>query len=68
MAIGKHQWCDFVAYKFKDLSVQCIAFDKEFWEVTVFPRLIAFYRNVIAPEIVCPVYYLGIKMRDLSNQ
>ena len=68
MAKGKHQWCDFVAYKFKDLSVQRIAFDKGFWEVPVFPRLIAFYRNFIAPEIVCPVHYLGIKMRDLSNQ
>ena len=61
MAIGKHQWCDFVAYKFKDLSVQRIAFDKESWEVTVFSQAHCFYRNFIAPEIVCPVHYLGIK-------
>ena len=68
MAVGQRAWCDFVIYTTKGLSVERIKFDREYWTNTLLPKLEAFYDNCIAPELVSPVYTLGLPLRDLSKQ
>ena len=41
------------------ISVQRIAFDEEF--------LLSFFDNCVGPEIVSPLYPLGLPMRNLLN-
>ena len=67
MAIGDRPWCDFGVYTLKGLSVTRIQLDKEYWMNTLLPKLVTFYDNCVAPEIVSPVHILGIPMRNLSN-
>ena len=49
MAVGERPWCDFVIYTTQGLSV---LFDSDFWENTLLPKLVSFYDNCVAPEIV----------------
>ena len=44
-----------------------IPFDSDFWNNELLPKLIDFYDNCLAPEIVSPVYVLGIPVRDLRK-
>ena len=68
MGVGQRPWCDFVIYTMKGLSVQCIPFNSSFWTDKLLPKLVSFYDNCIAPEIVSPVHSLGLPIRNLSNQ
>ena len=65
MAIGNRPWCDFVVYTLKGLSVSRIEFDSEYW-TSALPKLVSFYDNCVAPEVVSPVHMLGMPMRNLS--
>lgn len=67
MAVGKRPWCDFVIYTSQGLSVHRVLFDNDYWEDTLLPKLVSFYDNCIAPEIVSPVHTLGLPLRDLSK-
>ena len=67
MGVGCHPWCDFVVYTNHGITVQRIRFDKAFWENKLLPKLVSFYDNCVAPEIVSPVHALGIPLRDLSK-
>ena len=67
MAITKRPWCDFVIYTEKGLSIERIDFDSTFWEKALLPKLIDFYDNCLAPEIVSPVHVLGLPVRDLCK-
>ena len=67
MAVGCRPWCDFVIYTSKGILIQRIDFDEKCWKDKLLPKLINFYDNCVAPEIVSPVHALGIQMRDLSK-
>ena len=47
------QWCDFVVNtESKDgVFVERVYFDDDFWKKTVFPKLMAFFREHLDPEI-----------------
>ena len=66
MAIAIRPWCDFVIYTTLGISVDRIYFDKAYWD-TLLSKLISFYNNCVAPEVVSPVQVLGLPMRDLSK-
>ena len=65
MAITKREWCDFVIYTDKGLSIERIHFDEHFWK-DLLEKLIDFYDNCLGPEIVSPVHVLGLQVRDLN--
>ena len=69
MAISKRKLCDFIIFTTKRLSVERIRFDSDFWNNELLPKLIDFYDNCLAPEIVSPVHILrlGIPVRDLRK-
>ena len=66
MGIRNRPWCDFVVHTLKGISVSRVKFDNKFWEGAL-PKLVSFYNNCVAPEIVSPVHTLGIPIRDLSK-
>ena len=44
-----------------------VLFDSDYWENILLPKLVSFYDNCIAPEIVSPIHTLGLPLRDLSK-
>lgn len=67
MAITERKWCDFLVYTTKDFAVDTIDFDEDFWKQKLLPALEKFYCSCVAPEIVSPVHYIGLPVRDLSK-
>ena len=67
LAIGNRPWCDFIVYTQKGLSIDRVNFDREFWSNKLYPKLIEFYDNCIAPEIVSPDNIPGMPLRDLRK-
>ena len=67
MAITERSWCDFIIYTEKDISIERVTFDVLFWSTELLPKLIDFYDNCLAPEIVSPVHVLGIAVRNLND-
>lgn len=68
MAVGERPWCDFVIkYTTKGLSIHRIPFDRVYWESTLLPKLVSFYDDCVAPEIVSPIHTLGLPLRDMSK-
>ena len=65
LAITERQFCDFVVYTTKDLFIQRIAFNEDFWLHKLLPKLIDFYDNCFAPAIVSPIHILGMQLHDL---
>ena len=68
MAIGCRMWCDFVIYTTKEISVERIYFDKVFWSSELLPKLVRFYDNCFAPEILHPMHAIGLPVRDLCKE
>ena len=66
MAVGDRPWCDFVIYT-KDVSVERIYFDNDYWLHTLLPKLEGFFDNCLGPEIVSPLHTLGIPMRNYTK-
>ena len=66
MAITERAWCDFVVYTEKGVSVQRIPFDAAFWSNDLLPKLLSFFDNCLAPEIVSPIHVLGLPVRNLE--
>ena len=56
-----------VIYTTQGLSVHRVLFDSVYWEKTSLPKLVSYYDNCIAPEIVSPMHTLGLPLRDLSK-
>lgn len=67
LAITGRTWCDFILYTNKGFTVDTITFNETFWNNELLPALDTFYRNCIAPEIVSPIHYLGLPVRDLRK-
>ena len=55
-------------YNEKGLNVQHIPYDHDFWLNKLLPKLVSFYDNCVAPEIVSPLHPLGIPLRNLSEK
>ena len=68
LGIGNKPWCDFVIYTRRGLNVERIHFDQVFWNNRLLPKLIEFYDNCMAPEIVSPIHMLGMPLRDLRKE
>lgn len=65
MGVTKREWCDFVVYTEKGLSIERIHFDELFWKDIVI-KLTDFFDNCLGPEIVSPLHVLGLQVRDLN--
>ena len=53
MAIVGVEWCDFIVWTTKDMSVERIAFDSTFWTTCVH-QLQFIYQTYVLPEIIYP--------------
>ena len=53
MAIVGVEWCDFIVWTTKDMSVETIAFDNTFWTTCVH-QLQFIYQTYVLPEIIYP--------------
>ena len=51
MATLKVQWSDFIVYTSKDLHVERVYFDSDFWEKVMLPELTNFYFTYILPSL-----------------
>ena len=67
MAITERKWCDFVIYTERGINIERIEYDSDFWDNSLLPKLIRFYDNCLAPEIVCPVHVLGLPVRNMAD-
>ena len=67
MAIGERMWCDFVVFTFKGVSVQRIFFNRDYWTTRLLLKLVSFYDNCVALELVRPVSPLGLPIRNMSK-
>ena len=67
MGSGDRQWCDFVVFTLKGISMERVALDQNFWREILLPKLTMFYKNCVAPEIVSPLHAIGLPIRDLSK-
>ena len=67
MGIGDRPWCDFIVYTKKGIHVERIEHDKDFWTKELLPKLLSFYDNCIAPEIVCPQHPFGLPLHDFRG-
>lgn len=68
MAVGCRTWNDFIIYTTKGVSVERIFFDKPFWENILLPKLLHFYDNCLAPEILHPMHAVGLPVHDISKE
>ena len=68
MAVGRRTWNDFIIYTTKGISIERIYFDNLFWESILLPKLINFYKNCLAPEILHPMHAIGLPVCDLSKE
>ena len=68
MAIGNREWCDFVVYTNKDISIQWIKFDQQYWTNDLLPKLTQFYDNCLGPEIVSPIHALRLPVHNLKDK
>ena len=50
MAITERNWCDFVVYTKKSISVQRIMFSEE-WKQNILPKLRDFYQTAFVAEL-----------------
>ena len=64
MAIGERPWCDFIVFTTLGISVERIKYESNYWEHTLLPKLVSFYDNCVAPEIV---NVIGFPIRVLSK-
>ena len=68
MAVGCRSWSDFVLYILNEVHIQRIYFNVDFWKHELLPKLIHFYDNCLAPEIIHPMHILGLPIRDISKE
>ena len=66
MAIGERQWCNFVIFTTKGISIEGIKYDQSYHERKLLPKLVSFYDNCVAPEVVSPIHALGLPLRNLA--
>ena len=50
------------------VHIQRISFDVDFWKNELLPKLVHFYDNCLAPEIIHPMQVLGLPIQDISKE
>jgi hypothetical protein len=60
MAIVGVEWCDFIVWTTKNMTVERICFDHIFWS-TCFEKLQSAYIHYILPEIIYPKLEASLK-------
>ena len=60
MYCTQHAWCDLVV-RTKDMHIERIYFQAEFWLKGVIPKLKAFYFTAILPELSSPLGAMAIR-------
>ena len=60
MRIGEHLWWDFIIYTSKGIDIERVNFDEQFLKYELLFKLVGFYHNGVASEIVSPVLVLGL--------
>ena len=63
LAITKRQWCDFVIWTPKGISVERITADSQFWGIAK-PKIVAFYKKAVLPELALPRFTSGQAIRE----
>ena len=58
MFCTNRNWYDFVVNTTKDLYMQRIRFDEQFWN-KIMPKLKSFYFEAILPQLACPRFHRG---------
>ena len=51
MAVTHRSWCDFVVWTPRDIYIERIRADPDFWSQKMLPKLERFYMNAILPEL-----------------
>ena len=64
MAVLNLPWCDFVVWTQKDIHVEKIYFDNDFWTRQCYLKLRCFHFGIVLPELVFPRYPLGLSILD----
>ena len=59
------EWCDFVVQTEKDMHIERIYRDREWWNKQL-PKLKSFYDNSLLPELACPRFGRGAIREPLS--
>ena len=69
MAVGCRTWCDFVLYISNEVQhIHRLHFNVNFWKSDLLLKLVHFYDNCLAPEIIYPMHVLGLPIRDISKE
>ncbi len=63
MGITKREWCNFVVWTPKGLSIERIAFDRQLWE-SMTQKLEKFFDSAILPELAAPQHPNGRPIRE----
>ena len=63
MAIGNRPWCDFVIYTPKEMNVECVQCDADFWNNNLLPKLEEFYNGCVVPQVVNSIYVSDVIMQ-----
>ena len=63
MGITGSQWCDFVVWTPKGISIERISFDSTFWN-NMIPKLENYYDSALLPELVAPEHPNGRPIRE----
>ena len=67
LAITKRQWCDFVIWTPKGMSVERITADSQFWESAKL-KIVAFYKKAVLPELALPRFTSGQAIREPQQE
>lgn len=69
MAVGQRTWCDIVIITNKDINVERVLYNEEYWMNTlhVHPKRESFFDNCLGPEIISPIHAPGHSLHDLSD-
>ncbi|XP_063931863.1 uncharacterized protein LOC135143855 [Zophobas morio] len=62
--ISNREFCDFVVWTRKDLYVEGIFKDDNFWQNKMFPKLKYFYHEALLPELVDPRKCRNMPLRE----
>ena len=50
MAVGGMTWCDFVIYTNREINVDRILYNEDYWKNTLLTKLESFFDNCLGPE------------------
>ena len=64
--MGKRQWCNFVVFALKGISLERVAFDQHYREKHCF-QCLQCSKVTVSSEIVSLLNEVGLPIRDLSN-